>query len=52
MLKKGQNYLRVQYDNGEAEKVDPDNIFPYEVPIDFGKESQPLEVSTPDLWLK
>lgn len=27
------------------EKVDPDNIFPYEVPISFGEESQPLEVS-------
>jgi hypothetical protein len=26
------------------EKVDPDNIFPFDVPISFGEESQPLEV--------
>eukprot|EP00879_Flechtneria_rotunda_P004466 GHRR01004719.1.p1 GENE.GHRR01004719.1~~GHRR01004719.1.p1 ORF type:complete len:289 (+),score=64.22 GHRR01004719.1:75-941(+) len=44
VLKKGANSLTVEYDNGEREKVDPDNIFPYEVPIDFGKEAQPIEV--------
>lgn len=30
--------------HGCREKVDPDNIFPYDVPINFGDESQPLEV--------
>ncbi|KAF6256461.1 hypothetical protein COO60DRAFT_106376 [Scenedesmus sp. NREL 46B-D3] len=42
--RKGTNFLEVQYDNGEREKVDPDNIFPFDVPIEFGKESSPLVV--------
>lgn len=29
----------------DREKVDPDNIFPFDVPISFGEETQPLEVS-------
>lgn len=44
VLSKGENFLEVEYDNGEREKVDPDNIFPFDVPISFGEESQPLEV--------
>lgn len=47
MLKKGTTFLTVQYDNGEQEKVDPDNIFPIEVPIEFGKETVPLAVCGP-----
>eukprot|EP00882_Tetradesmus_deserticola_P007676 GHRQ01008084.1.p1 GENE.GHRQ01008084.1~~GHRQ01008084.1.p1 ORF type:complete len:298 (+),score=94.86 GHRQ01008084.1:104-997(+) len=42
--RKGTNFLEVQYDNGEREKVDPDNIFPFDVPIEFGKETNPLTV--------
>ncbi|WIA10965.1 hypothetical protein OEZ85_011128 [Tetradesmus obliquus] len=42
--RKGTNFLEVEYDNGEREKVDPDNIFPFDVPIEFGKETTPLMV--------
>lgn len=44
VLTKGQNFLEVEYDNGDRERVDPDNIFPFDFPIGFGEEQQPLEV--------
>jgi hypothetical protein len=43
--KKGE-YLLVQYDNGDEEKVHSENIFPYEVPVDFGEEEEPLQVNS------
>lgn len=44
VTKKGAEEWLVQYDNGETEKVDLDNIFPFEVPVDFGDEITDLEV--------
>ena len=42
--KKGEHFL-VQYDNGDEEKVHSENIFPYEVPVEFGEEEEPLQVN-------
>ena len=43
-MRKTSRYLEVEYDNGERDKCDPDNIFPPDVPIDFGKEVYDLQV--------
>eukprot|EP00878_Enallax_costatus_P007081 GHUV01007420.1.p1 GENE.GHUV01007420.1~~GHUV01007420.1.p1 ORF type:complete len:329 (+),score=78.93 GHUV01007420.1:106-987(+) len=44
VVRKTSRYLEVEYDNGERDKCDPDNIFPHDVPIDFGKEVYDLQV--------
>lgn len=44
VVKRGNSSFTVQYDNGDIEKVHPDNIFPFKLPVDFGSEEAPLEV--------
>ena len=36
--------LRVQYDNGEEEVVDLENIHPFKPPVDFGEEQIAFQV--------
>lgn len=43
-MKTTAKHLEVQYDNGERDKCDPENIFPYDVPIEFGQEIYDLQV--------
>lgn len=49
VVRKATRYLEVEYDNGERDKCDPDNIFPHDVPIDFGKEVYALQASSKHL---
>lgn len=44
VVRQAAKHLVVEYDNGERDKCDPDNIFPHDVPIDFGKEVYDLQV--------
>ncbi len=42
--RKGPTWVEVIYDNGEVERVHADDIFPADVPVDFGMELLPLQV--------
>jgi hypothetical protein len=39
----------VEYDNGETEVVNAEHIFPYDLPVGFGQEEEPLQVSCRDV---
>lgn len=41
---RGKAHFSVRYDNGDEERVHCENVFPYEVPLDFGQEIEELMV--------
>ncbi len=48
VLKKSGNRYEVEYDNGDAEKVSHEHIFPADVPVGFGKDvDPPIRVRAP-----
>jgi hypothetical protein len=44
ILEKTSKGFRVQYDNGDKENVDEDQVSPFAHPVEFGKEEAPLHV--------
>ena len=41
---RGKSHITVRYDNGDEERVNSENVFPHEVPVDFGEEVEELQV--------
>lgn len=44
VLSKTRQGWRVQYDNGDSEIVQEENISPLSPPVEFGKEAEQLQV--------
>jgi hypothetical protein len=44
VVARGKSHFTVRYDNEDEERVNCENIFPYEVPVDFGHEVEDLQV--------
>jgi hypothetical protein len=36
--------VEVEYDNGEVEEVDSEDVSPVDLPVDFGDEEEDLQV--------
>lgn len=44
IVARGKSHFTVRYDNEDEERVNCENIFPYDVPIEFGQEVEDLRV--------
>lgn len=44
VVARGKSHFTVRYDNEDEERVNCENIFPFEVPVDFGREVEELQV--------